>query len=733
MKKIKLRIILIMVVLAILFSPFVIHSQTKNIINLSEEEMSGWLGIDSTTNSNSSIDNPDNREPDTNIIEKSYYDEDSISNQGKSINGDEMAYSTFTNQVESPKNNDLNSTLTTQSYSYSSSGPFFNGLNQIPPVRNKYIDKYIEYFKKDKNAREWVEKSFKHFEYYFPVFRSQLKFEGLPLELMIISFVETGYNNEVKVNANKLGLWQLTQGQANKYNLIIDEYIDERKDYERATKAAVLELKRLNNIMNSWDLTIMAWAIGEKQLIKIVNQYRTKDVWKLFEAGAFGNSSRKAFLAHFYALLDIMVNAERYGFKAPRFVKGTPYYKVIINKAIELKRIEQDMKLMSGLMYAYNPQLKLKMTPPNYKDFLLKYPADPSLKSQFEIQASIYNNLPDKVVRKKDTIEVADEPTYDDVEQTPLDFSGYNEKEMEIRTSYTNTDLENEIQENYLDKYDLDTERSYVENNSKEDYEFDSPEDYKIAEENYLNNKDNEILTVENDKDKYDFDDYDYDLKEIKKDYVIDNNEQNKTVENVKNKEIKIKHDENIEYTIQFGDTLWSLYKKFNIPYQVIAFFNGIEDPTKIYADEKIIIPAPEIVDDIIADMEKTKGELSDYLTKYKDYKTDKNLVNNDKSKYRIDETDDIENTELVDISDEEIDDYEISMEYSIEDDKENNIESDYKISDTETEYIIYVVEKGDTLISIANRYNITIGEISQYNPEISLNIIPGQKIKIPI
>ena len=53
-------------------------------------------------------------------------------------------------------------------------------------------------------------------------------------------------------------------------------------------------------------------------------------------------------------------------------------------------------------------------------------------------------------------------------------------------------------------------------------------------------------------------------------------------------------------------------------------------------------------------------------------------------------------------------------------------------LNSNETQYQTYQVEKGDTLYSIARRYNTTIPEIMAINNDLSSNLNIGQVIKIP-
>lgn len=776
----------LLIIIAIIFVPFSLHSQSKKIINLSDEEMSQWLGIstDASSESPSSSDSSGMYESTSSAYDEypkessteDYYPSPDIDDRTSAKDyvdpdyavstkdGDGSAYSSLIDKYSS----DPGSPRSTQKLGKAANVPFFKGgINQIDPVNNEFVKSYIDYFINDEKGREWIEASLRHFEFYFPVFRTQLKFVGLPLELMVIPFVETGYNNEVRVDPNKAGLWQLDEHTARKYNLEMDEYVDERKDFEKATRAAALKLKKLYSNLKDWNLTIMAWAVGEENLIHAANTHRTRDCWKLYEAGAFGKSKRRAFLAHFYALLNIIANAGRYGFTSPRFVKGIPYYKILINKAVELKRMEMDLRLAKDILYAYNPQLTLKMTPPNYKNFLLKIPSDYELKRQFEIQASIYNGMPEHVVKYEPKIKPMEDPKIDEDEGTPLEFSGFENKKAEklrIEDPYKEEELEEDIGLVSKKDYDKKTKRPYVILGSDRSGDYKTKEDdiasvtidddesddddEKIKSISISDESDDDIeriyIVEETEDDSYDLVDFDYYDREVydvgeatKKSSSADLS----SMEDEEDREKVYIHDDSLKgkdiiYTVKYGDTLWGLHKKFGVPFQVLAYYNDIKNPNKIYADDVIRIPSESKLDTLIARMESKRTitetrsvSLSDSSDReelsLKDY-SDSESTAEDKSK-------------LVFIDDDPVsegkgaftDDVDLGLEYTFE--GEDSDDELYAISKEDPEYLIYIVKKGDTLISIANSFDISIKNLSLSNPDLSVKILPGQKIKIPM
>ncbi|MCE5255492.1 MAG: LysM peptidoglycan-binding domain-containing protein [Spirochaetaceae bacterium] len=58
--------------------------------------------------------------------------------------------------------------------------------------------------------------------------------------------------------------------------------------------------------------------------------------------------------------------------------------------------------------------------------------------------------------------------------------------------------------------------------------------------------------------------------------------------------------DNPVTHTLQKGETLYSISKKYNVPYEALAAANGISDPTKLKVGTVLIIPSVHMV---------TKGE----------------------------------------------------------------------------------------------------------------------------
>ncbi|HPI38652.1 MAG TPA: transglycosylase SLT domain-containing protein, partial [Ignavibacteriaceae bacterium] len=106
----------------------------------------------------------------------------------------------------------------------------------IPLEVNSQVEQYIEYFtgRGSKHMRTWLARSGK----YFPMMSKIFIEEGVPQQLLYLSMIESGLNPTARSWAGAVGLWQFIKSTGRLYGLQSDFYYDERRDPEKATRAA---------------------------------------------------------------------------------------------------------------------------------------------------------------------------------------------------------------------------------------------------------------------------------------------------------------------------------------------------------------------------------------------------------------------------------------------------------------------------------------------------------------
>jgi len=240
----------------------------------------------------------------------------------------------------------------------------------FPIMVNKQVLYYLELFQgKQRNYfTQWLARS----SMYRPYIEAELKKAGLPSDLVFLAMIESGYNPSAYSPAKACGLWQFIEGTGGRYGLRIDSWVDERRQPEKATKAAVRYLSNLHTQFGDWYLAVAAYNAGEKKIDTALKTINAKDFWEIAASeGIFMETKR--YVPKLIAAIIIARNPEKYGFTDIAYKKPQEYETIAVPGGVSLEAVVVTSNTTIKELRSLNNELKKGQTPPKH-EYTLRIP-----------------------------------------------------------------------------------------------------------------------------------------------------------------------------------------------------------------------------------------------------------------------------------------------------------------------------------------------------------------------
>jgi membrane-bound lytic murein transglycosylase D len=122
----------------------------------------------------------------------------------------------------------------------------------------------------------------KRYPVYIPEIEMKLLNAGIHDDIKYLPIAESGLRNDVVSSAGAGWIWQFMPDTARRYGLQVDESVDERYHFEKATDAAIEYLWDLYEIFWDWALVAAAYNRGENGLQRDMQSQDVDNYYDLY-------------------------------------------------------------------------------------------------------------------------------------------------------------------------------------------------------------------------------------------------------------------------------------------------------------------------------------------------------------------------------------------------------------------------------------------------------------------
>ncbi|MCB9778266.1 MAG: LysM peptidoglycan-binding domain-containing protein [Alphaproteobacteria bacterium] len=231
----------------------------------------------------------------------------------------------------------------------------------IPIVVNDAVVKWMEYF--TGRGRKYYARYLSRSTKYQPMMREKLRAAGLPEDLVYLSMIESGYNPHAYSSAHAAGLWQFITSTGRMYDLEVGFWVDQRRDPQAATDAAIRLLGDLHDSFGDWYLAWAAYNAGPGRITRAKKRLGDVDFWTMVENDSFRPETDN-YVPKLLAAAIIAKHPERYGFTDIEYQEPDDIEAVEVGPSISLDVLARCAGVTEEELQGLNPHLRRWALPP---------------------------------------------------------------------------------------------------------------------------------------------------------------------------------------------------------------------------------------------------------------------------------------------------------------------------------------------------------------------------------
>jgi membrane-bound lytic murein transglycosylase D len=235
----------------------------------------------------------------------------------------------------------------------------------LPIVPNSSVQRFVSLFRDEQPDRMAL--YLKRSGRYEGMIRAKLRARGMPEDLVYLSMIESGFNPNARSRVSAVGLWQFMAPTARDYGLRVDGYVDERRDPEKSTDAALEYLEDLYEEFGAWNLAAAAYNAGAGRVARAMREVTggergdEADFWRIRRRLP---ADTREYVPLIFAAALVGKEPHKYGLDGVERLLPLPTDTVVAPGGTDLERLAEQIGATEDELRQLNPHLVRGATPP---------------------------------------------------------------------------------------------------------------------------------------------------------------------------------------------------------------------------------------------------------------------------------------------------------------------------------------------------------------------------------
>jgi membrane-bound lytic murein transglycosylase D len=205
---------------------------------------------------------------------------------------------------------------------------------------------------------------------YLPFIKEEIAKRNMPPEIAYLPVIESGFQSTAKSKSGAVGLWQFMMNSISPYNIKVNDFVDERRDFQKATRAALSKLDENYRILGDWELSLTAYNAGLGTVNKAVKNANIRNYWELCAKNELPHETVH-YIPKLIAVSYILSQSRRFGIDCWQSV--IEWTSIPLERQVSLDVLATDTGADRELLRRLNAELLRGISPAD-KNYHLKVP-----------------------------------------------------------------------------------------------------------------------------------------------------------------------------------------------------------------------------------------------------------------------------------------------------------------------------------------------------------------------